>query len=120
MKNKFVYLATIALMASGMTMAQSGAASQSGSSTATPTQVGGQTEAKGDLPGAKEGARQSGEASTANPGEVRPGVKGTAVTPDQGRSPAGTTPATGMDNGQKGTTDTNGTLPGAEPAPKKN
>jgi len=127
MKNKFVYLATVALMAGGMAFAQSnsgqGTTTQGTSNqgatvpqaTTPAPQTGGHTDAQGDLPGVKEGETQSGEASTANPKEERPGAMGTPSTPGQGTSPKGDLPATGMQDPQHGTTDENGTLPAVDP-----
>jgi hypothetical protein len=123
MKSKFVYVATVALMASGMAFAQSNSQgtnsqgtmdSQSGSSTSAAPQAG-HTDAQGDLPAVKEGETQSGKASKANPKEERPGSMGAPETPNQGRSPKGETPATGIQNGQWGTTDNNRTRPGTTP-----
>jgi hypothetical protein len=120
MKSKLVYLATIALMASGMAMAQSTAAPQSGSSTPAKTSMGAHTDASGDLPGAKEDESQSGTSTQSNSSDMRPGATGTPSTPDQGTSPKGTNPATGVGEQQKGTADTNEALPATDPAPPKN
>jgi hypothetical protein len=114
MNSKLAYIATIALMTSGMAIAQSGTGSLSGGSTATSTQMGGHTEAKGYLPGTKFGESQRGRILMAKLEGIRPGSVGTAVTPDQGRSPEDFRPATGVNTGQTGTTDTNGSRPGVE------
>jgi hypothetical protein len=116
MKSKLVFLATIALMTGGMAIAQNSADSQGRTSTAPSTQMGGLSGARGYLPGVKYGESQHGRNSMAKLEDIRPGSAGTAVTPDQGISPKGVRPATGMDNHLKGTTDTNGSRPGVEAA----
>jgi hypothetical protein len=112
MRIKFVYVATVALLASGMVLAQSSGQnsqgtmdSPSGSSTAAAPQTG--TDAQ-----AKEGETQSGKPSQANPEEGRPGAMGTPTTPNQAESPKGETPATGE---QKGTAN-DSSRPGVDPA----
>ena|ERR1700681_299142 len=127
MKSNCVYLAAVALMASGMVFAQSSQGtmdSQSGSSTESQTKSG-HTDANGDLPASKEAETQSGKTSQANPESAVPGSIGTAQTPDQGPAPKGERPASGVHTDQKGSSDDNGSLPGvdsttAPPASKKN
>ena len=114
MIRKLVYLATIVLVAGGIAIAQDSASSQSGNATTTPTRMSGHTDAQGDLPGAKGNESQSGRDSTVNPSQVRPGAKGNGETTDQGPATKGMNPGTGVGDNLKGTTDTNGGLPGAD------
>jgi hypothetical protein len=117
MKNKLVYLATIALMAGGMAMAQSTPTPQN--ATPSRTNMGGNGNAGDNLPGAKEDETR-GTTVPADRGDVRPGAGGMGQAADQGRSPKGTNPATGTADGQKGTTDTNNSLPATESIPPQN
>jgi hypothetical protein len=123
MKNQIVYLASIALMASGMAVAQSGSQgtgtmdSQTGSSTASAPQTGSHTDSKGDLPAAKEGEPQSGKASQADPDSERPGSMGAPQTPNAGQTPKGETPATGSQTEQRGQSADTNARPGTEPTP---
>ena len=118
MKKNLVYLAAVALMTSGMAIAQSSSQgtgtmdSQTGSSTSSAPQTGSHTDTQGDVPAAKEGEPQSGKDSQANPNEERPGAMGTPETPNAGSTPKGETPATGAQTERKGTTDDNNTRPG--------
>src|SRR6202158_2076071 len=117
MKSNCVYLVAVGLMASGMVFAQSSQGamdSQSGCSTESQTKSG-HTDANGDLPASKEAETQSGKPSQANPESAVPGSIGTAQTPDQGLTPEGERPATGMHTDQKGSSDANGSRPGVEP-----
>jgi hypothetical protein len=75
-KNKFVYLATVALMANGMIFAHT----------------------IGDLPAAREGKQQSGSAVNSN--GTLPGVVSTQQTQNAGTSPKGQAPGTGVQSGQ--------------------
>jgi hypothetical protein len=128
MRNKFVYLATVALMASGMVYAQSSGSqgamdSQTGSSTASAPS---HTDARGDLPASKEGEAQSGKSTQPTTDGERPGAMGAPATPNAGTSPKGETPATGMQTEQKGTANDSDARPGtdsqstAPPADKDN
>jgi len=90
-KNKFVYVATVALMANGMIFAH----------------------ALGDLPAAKEGKQQSGSAVNSN--STLPGVVSAQQTQNAGTSPKGQAPGTGVQNGQVGNASPNSiSLPGTE------
>ena len=80
MKNKLVFAMLTALTASGMVFAS------------TPDA----------LPGIGMAANQSGLVSTANPQYKLPGVVGTEETPNEGISPKGETPATGVESAQLG------------------
>src|SRR6266568_8682709 len=121
--NKLMYVATVALMASGMALAQSGTNtsnsttsstmdSQTGSSTATAPQTGGHTDTQGDLPAVKEGEKQSGTSTQSESQAERPGVMGTPSTPNEGVTPKGETPATGVQTEQKGKSDKSNMRPG--------
>jgi hypothetical protein len=114
MIRKLVYLATIALVAGGIAVAQDNTSSQSGNTATTPTRMSGHTDAQGDLPAAKGNMSQSGKDATVNPSEVRPGAKGAGETTDMGPATKGMNPGTGTGDNLKGTTDTNGMRPGVE------
>jgi hypothetical protein len=116
MKNKFVYLATVALMASGMVYAQSNSNqgtmdSQTGSSTASAPA---HTDAHGDLPASKEAEPQSGKSTQSDSDSMRPGAMGSASTPNTGTSPKGETPATGAQTEQKGMANDSDARPGTD------
>ncbi len=123
---KFLCVASIALMASGMALAQSSTStststtsstmdSQTGSSTSAAPQSGVHTDAQGDLPAVKEGEKQSGTSTQSDQPE-RPGAMGTPSTPNAGTSPKGETPATGVQTDQKGNADDNSMRPGTTPS----
>ncbi len=80
MKNKFVYIASVALMASGMVFAQ----------------------AQGYSLASKESEMQIGSAAPTNLNNMLPAVSGVRQTPNAGTSPKGETPGTGVQNGQRG------------------
>jgi hypothetical protein len=109
MKSKFVYAATVALMATGMVFAQSsGQNSQGAMDSPTGSTAAPQTAGHTDVPGVKDGETQSG--SQASPKKEMPGAMGTPTTTDQGTSEKGETPATGEQNGD------NASRPGVDPA----
>ncbi|HVJ06559.1 MAG TPA: hypothetical protein VM578_12870 [Candidatus Saccharimonadales bacterium] len=125
--NKLMYVATVALMASGMALAQSSTStststtsstmdSQAGSSTATAPQTGGHTDTQSDLPAVKEGEKQSGASTQSDSQAERPGAMGTPSTPNEGMTPKGETPATGVQTEQKGKSDKDDMRPGATPS----
>jgi hypothetical protein len=114
MIRKLVYLATIALVAGGIAVAQDNTSSQSGNTATAPTRMSGHTDAQGDLPAAKGNESQSGKGSTVNPAEIRPGSKGAGETTDMGPATKSMNPGTGTGDKLRGTADTNASLPGAE------
>jgi hypothetical protein len=119
MKIKLVYLTGIVLVAGAMAFAQSsqsGTTTQSSSDTTTH-QNNSHTDANGDLPAAKEDESQSGKSSTADSSSERPGAMGTPETPNTGASPKGETPATGMQTGQRGSSEDNDSRPATKSTP---
>jgi hypothetical protein len=121
MRIKIACAVAIALMASGTIFAQSGIQTSTDpknqqSATSAP-QASGHTDAKGDLPGAKENEGQSGGTAQAPRKEDRPGAMGSPSTPDEGRTPKGETPATGgITTGQEGSSQNDDALPATDPS----
>jgi hypothetical protein len=109
MKSRISYTAMVAVMACGMTWAQSGQ-----SSTQTGSGAAAQSNSKADqqdLPAAREGDKETGKPNNTNPDSTRPGAMGAPETPNSGTAPRGETPATGPQTGEKGSATDNGSLP---------
>lgn len=123
MKNKFVFVAAIALIASGMVFAQSGTTqsttdSQTGNPAASAPQTSGQSN---DMPAAKPGDSQTDKTPPANLPNDRPGAMGAPESPSTNPAQQGELPATGVKpDEKKGTTDSNEARPGTVPPTSDN
>jgi hypothetical protein len=125
MKSKFVFVAAIALIASGMVFAQSGSTqsttdSQSANPAASAPQTSGHTDAN-DLPAAKTSDPQTDKTPPANVPNERPGAMGAPESPSTNPAQQGELPATGVKpDEKKGTTDNNEARPGTVPPTSDN
>jgi hypothetical protein len=91
MKNKFIYAATVALMANGLMFAHT----------------------LGDLPASRGGGQQSG--SVVNSNSMLPGTLGTQQVQNTGASLKGQLPGTGVPNDQPANVSSNSVLlPGTD------
>jgi len=119
MKVTIACVVAVALMASGTIFAQSGIQNSTDpkneQSTTSVPQASGHTDAKGDLPGAKEAEGQSGRPSQATRTEERPAAMGSPHTTNEGTTPKGETPATGgAAVGQEGSSQKGDALPATD------